>query len=216
MRATRWSASGSAHGHAPRPAGTTAQQLRLVRFGDNMRDVAVTEGDKVEAQLRLGVSVNTYSVNDLVAEVEGASAATVDAIVADYEASYSVVPELATGGARHESLRYAASIEAGLRSFLDAGKFTAFTTNFEDLGGIATATRHRGAAPHGRWLRLRRRGRLEDLGARADPEGHGPGPERWHLVHGGLHLPSRSRRAEGSRCAHAGGLPDHRGRDAEL
>jgi L-arabinose isomerase len=113
-----------------------AQQLRLVRFGDNMRDVAVTEGDKVEAQLRLGVSVNTYGVNDLVAEVEGVSAATVDAIAADYEARYSVVPELARGGARHDSLRYAASIEAGLRSFLEGGKFDAFTTNFEDLGGL--------------------------------------------------------------------------------
>ena len=113
-----------------------AQQLRLVRFGDNMRDVAVTEGDKVEAQLRLGISVNTYGVNDLVAEVEAASPATVDAIAGDYEASYSVVPELAKGGARHDSLNYAARIEAGLRSFLEGGKFTAFTTNFEDLGGL--------------------------------------------------------------------------------
>ena len=113
-----------------------AGQLRLARFGDNMRDVAVTEGDKVEAQLRLGISVNTYGVNDLVAAVEAASAATVDAITADYEASYSVVPELATGGARHDSLAYAARIEAGLRSFLEGGRFTAFTTNFEDLGGL--------------------------------------------------------------------------------
>ena len=113
-----------------------AGQLRLARFGDNMRDVAVTEGDKVEAQIRLGISVNTYGVNDLVAAVEAASAATVDAITADYEASYSVVPELATGGARHDSLAYAARIEAGLRSFLEGGRFTAFTTNFEDLGGL--------------------------------------------------------------------------------
>ena len=101
-----------------------------------MRDVAVTEGDKVEAQLRLGVSVNTYGVNDLVAAVDAATTETVDAIVDDYETSYSVVPELAKGGARHESLRYAARIEAGLRSFLEKGKFTAFTTNFEDLGGL--------------------------------------------------------------------------------
>ena len=113
-----------------------AHQLRLARFGDNMRDVAVTEGDKVEAQLRLGISVNTYGVNDLVDEVDAASPATVDAIAADYEASYSVVPELATGGARHDSLRYAARIEAGLRSFLEGGSFDAFTTNFEDLGGL--------------------------------------------------------------------------------
>ena len=113
-----------------------AHQLRLVRFGDNMRDVAVTEGDKVEAQLRLGISVNTYGVNDLVAAVEAAAPDKVKATVQDYEASYSVVPELASGGERHEALRYAASIEVGLRSFLEGGGFTAFTTNFEDLGGL--------------------------------------------------------------------------------
>jgi L-arabinose isomerase len=113
-----------------------AQELRLARFGDNMRDVAVTEGDKVEAQLRFGVSVNTYSVNELVAAVDGASRAAVDDVVAQCEASYSVTPELASGGARHESLRYAAAIEVGLRSFLDGGNFSAFTTNFEDLGGL--------------------------------------------------------------------------------
>lgn len=113
-----------------------AQQLRLARFGDNMRDVAVTEGDKVEAQLRLGISVNTYGVNDLVEAVEAASSDAVDALVEDYEASYSVDPELARGGARHEALRYAASIEVGLRSFMAKGRFSAFTTNFEDLGGL--------------------------------------------------------------------------------
>jgi L-arabinose isomerase len=113
-----------------------AQELRLARFGDNMRDVAVTEGDKVEAQLRFGVSVNTYSVNDLVAAVDGASPAAVDDVVAQYEESYAVTPELASGGARHESLRYAAAVEVGLRSFLDGGSFSAFTTNFEDLGGL--------------------------------------------------------------------------------
>jgi L-arabinose isomerase len=114
----------------------TARSLRLARFGDNMRDVAVTEGDKVEAQLRFGVSVNTYSVNDLVAAVDGASPAAVDDVVAQYEESYAVTPELASGGARHESLRYAAAVEVGLRSFLDGGSFSAFTTNFEDLGGL--------------------------------------------------------------------------------
>jgi L-arabinose isomerase len=113
-----------------------AQELRLVRFGDNMRDVAVTEGDKVEAQLRFGVSVNTYGVNDLVAAVDGASSTAVDDVVAQYDESYVLAPELAQGGARRESLRYAARIEVGLRSFLDAGNFTAFTTNFEDLGGL--------------------------------------------------------------------------------
>ncbi len=113
-----------------------AQHLRLARFGDNMRDVAVTEGDKVEAQLRFGVSVNTYGVNDLVASVDGASEAAVDELVAAYERDYTVSSELRVGGSRHDSLRDAARIEVGLRSFLTSGGFTAFTTNFEDLGGL--------------------------------------------------------------------------------
>jgi L-arabinose isomerase len=110
--------------------------LRLARFGDNMRDVAVTEGDKVEAELRFGVSVNTYGVNDLVARVDAVPDTAVDALVAEYADSYRVAPELSRGGDRHESLRYAARVEAGLREFLVAGGFGAFTTNFQDLGGL--------------------------------------------------------------------------------
>jgi L-arabinose isomerase len=112
------------------------RSLRLARFGDNMRDVAVTEGDKVEAELRFGVSVNTYGVNDLVDEVESVANEAVDALVADYADAYDLAPELRRGGERHGSLRYAARIEAGLRQFLTEGGFGAFTTNFEDLGGL--------------------------------------------------------------------------------
>src|SRR2546421_8512021 len=112
------------------------RSLKLARFGDNMRDVAVTEGDKVEAQLRFGVSVNTYSVNDLVAAVDAAGDAEVAKLVKEYEDTYQVAPELRAGGERHESLRYAAQIELGLRGFLTGGGFTAFTSNFEDLGGL--------------------------------------------------------------------------------
>ncbi|MFI6318217.1 L-arabinose isomerase [Nonomuraea sp. NPDC050556] len=108
--------------------------MKLARFGDNMRDVAVTEGDKVEAQLRFGVSVNTYGVNDLVEAVDAASEADVTELVQVYGDAYKLAPELL--GERHESLRYAARIELGLRHFLEAGGFTAFTTNFEDLGGL--------------------------------------------------------------------------------
>jgi L-arabinose isomerase len=110
--------------------------LRLARFGDNMRDVAVTEGDKVEAELRFGVSVNTYGVNDLVAFVDAVADDEVDLLVADYAEVYELVPSLARGGERHDSLRYAARIEAGLRRFLTEGGFGAFTTNFQDLGGL--------------------------------------------------------------------------------
>jgi L-arabinose isomerase len=110
--------------------------LRLARFGDNMRDVAVTEGDKVEAELRFGVSVNTYGVNDLVEVVDAAEDSAVDKLVAEYIDAYEIAPELRKDGDRHESLRYAARIEAGLRQFLTAGGFGAFTTNFQDLGGL--------------------------------------------------------------------------------
>jgi L-arabinose isomerase len=111
-------------------------RLKLARFGDNMRDVAVTEGDKVEAQIRFGVSVQAYGVNDLVAVVDQVGDAEVDNLVTEYADRYDLAPELAVGGDRHESLRYGARIEAGLRTFLTEGGFGAFTTNFEDLGGL--------------------------------------------------------------------------------
>jgi L-arabinose isomerase len=112
------------------------RNLRLARFGDNMRDVAVTEGDKVEAELRFGVSVNTFGVNDLVEAVDRTPDNAVDKLAAEYADAYRVVPELAAGGARHESLRYAARVESGLRTVLTDGGFGAFTTNFQDLGGL--------------------------------------------------------------------------------
>ena len=112
------------------------RSLRLARFGDNMRQVAVTEGDKTEAEIRFGVSVNTWSVNDLVERVDAVPEGDVDALVQEYRERYDVMPELRSDGERHESLRYGARIEAGLRSFLEDGAFGAFTTNFEDLGGL--------------------------------------------------------------------------------
>jgi L-arabinose isomerase len=112
------------------------RSLKLARFGDNMRDVAVTEGDKVEAQRRFGVSVNTYGVNDLVEIVDRVSDAEVDALAATYDEQYEVVASLRPDGEQRESLRYAARIEAGMRQFLTDGGFGAFTTNFEDLGGL--------------------------------------------------------------------------------
>jgi L-arabinose isomerase len=112
------------------------RSLKLARFGDNMRYVAVTEGDKTEAEAVFGVQVNTWGVNDLVAAVDGAADADIDALVAEYEDRYDVVSELRAGGERHKSLRDGAAIELGLRSFLAAGGFGAFTTSFEDLGGL--------------------------------------------------------------------------------
>lgn len=117
-------------------ATSAMSTMKLARFGDNMRNVAVTEGDKVEAERRFGVSVNTWGVNDLVAVVDGIADAEVDALVAEYADTYDVQSGLLRGGDRHESLRDGARIELGLRAFLTDGGFTAFTTNFEDLGGL--------------------------------------------------------------------------------
>ncbi len=118
-------------------AGASAMRsLKLARFGDNMRFVGVTEGDKTEAELAFGVQVNTWGVNELAEAVSAASESAVDALVAVYEAEYDVVPALRAGGERHQSLRDGAAIEIGLRSFLEEGGFSAFTTNFEDLGAL--------------------------------------------------------------------------------
>ncbi len=113
-----------------------SRSLRLARFGDNMRFVAVTEGDKTEAEHVFGVQVNTWGVNELADAVSRASDVEIDALVAEYEDLYDVVPELRRGGERHQSLRDGAAIELGLRSFLEEGGFGAFTTNFEDLGAL--------------------------------------------------------------------------------
>jgi len=113
-----------------------ARNMKLARFGDNMRYVAVTEGDKTEAELRFGVQVNTWPVNELAEAVHAATDAEITALVKEYEELYDVVPELRLGGDRHESLRYGAAIEIGLKSFLEAGGFSAFTTSFEDLGAL--------------------------------------------------------------------------------
>lgn len=117
-------------------AWADAQGARYCRFGDNMREVAVTEGDKVNAQMRLGYSVSGYGVGDLVRYTREVSDAEIDALVKVYDASYSVAPALRAGGERHQSLREGARIEIGIRRFLEDGNFKGFTTTFEDLHGL--------------------------------------------------------------------------------
>jgi L-arabinose isomerase len=114
-----------------------AQGMKIARFGDNMREVAVTEGDKVEAQLRLGYSVNGYGVGDLVRYVNEVSESDVNQIIQEYEDQYAVVPALRAGGDQAQSLRDGACIEIGIRRFLQDGNFKGFTTTFEDLHGMA-------------------------------------------------------------------------------
>ena len=113
-----------------------SRSMRLARFGDNMRYVAVTEGDKTEAEIRFGVQVNTWPVNELAEVVHSVADADINALIAEYDELYDVVPELRKGGERHDSLRYGAAIELGLTSFLESGDFAAFTTSFEDLGAL--------------------------------------------------------------------------------
>lgn len=112
------------------------QNLKVVRFGDNMREVAVTEGDKVEAQLKMGFSVYGYGIGDLAAAIGSAPRSRIDALLEAYQQDYNVAPEIRPGGQHYNSLVEAAKIEAGLREFLEKGGFKAFTTNFEDLHGL--------------------------------------------------------------------------------
>src|SRR5512139_3235265 len=112
------------------------QGAKIARFGDNMREVAVTEGDKVEAQIRFGYDVYGYGVGDLVKVVNEVSDAEINQLVQAYLDEYEVALALMPGGERHASVCEGARIEVGLRNFLNAGNFKAFTTTFEDLHGL--------------------------------------------------------------------------------
>jgi L-arabinose isomerase len=112
------------------------QGAKFARFGDNMREVAVTEGDKVEAEMTFGASVNGYGLGDLVEYVDGVTESEIDDLVATYDEEYDVASDLGPDGDRRESLREAARIELGIRSFLEDGDFVGFTTTFENLTGL--------------------------------------------------------------------------------
>jgi L-arabinose isomerase len=109
-----------------------SQNLKVARFGDNMRDVAVTEGNKVSAEIQLGYSVNAYGVGDLVARIDQITDAATDKLITEYREQYSIAKQ----HDRPEALRVAAKIELGLRAFLEEGGFGAFTDNFQDLHGL--------------------------------------------------------------------------------
>jgi L-arabinose isomerase len=113
------------------------QGAKFARFGDNMRFVAVTEGDKVEAELKFGYSVNTYGIGDLVEVINATSDAAIDQLIEKYNDSYTMAENLLKGGAQFSSLKEAAKIEIGLRTFLQQGGFKGFSDTFEDLHGMA-------------------------------------------------------------------------------
>ncbi|HYJ37352.1 MAG TPA: L-arabinose isomerase, partial [Chitinophagaceae bacterium] len=113
------------------------QKAKFCRFGDNMRQVSVTEGDKVEAELKFGYSVNGFGIGDLVKVINQVSDKEVDALTSVYENEYQVVKPLKKGGEKNDSLKVAAKTELGLRYFLQDGNFKGFTDTFEDLHGLS-------------------------------------------------------------------------------
>lgn len=112
------------------------QGAKFARFGDNMRQVAVTEGDKVAAEMQFGYAVNGYGIGDLTQEIEAVSDAAVDALVDEYTETYTLQKSLQANGTQRKSLQEAAKIEIGLTNFLKAGDFKGFTDTFEDLHGL--------------------------------------------------------------------------------
>ncbi|MFA7421237.1 MAG: L-arabinose isomerase [Melioribacteraceae bacterium] len=117
-------------------AWAETQSLKVARFGDNMRFVAVTEGDKVESEIQFGYSVNGFGVGDLVKVVNSVNDKEIDQLVDLYFATYDVAKEAQKGEAKYDNLRETARIELGMRKFLENGGFKAFTTTFEDLHGL--------------------------------------------------------------------------------
>ncbi len=114
-----------------------SRRMKIARFGDNMREVAVTEGDKVSAQIRFGYSVNGYAMGDLVKSIEAVSDADLAQLIEDYEATYELSDVVKQGGAKRQHLVDAARIELGIKNFLVQGGFSAFTTTFENLYGLS-------------------------------------------------------------------------------
>jgi len=115
---------------------TELQGAKFVRFGDNMRQVSVTDGDKVSAESQFGFAVNTHGVGDLVGVVNSVTASRITKLCALYQATYTMDAALKQGGTRHDELRYAAQLELGIGDFLKQGDFSGYTDTFEDLHGL--------------------------------------------------------------------------------
>ena len=111
-------------------------QMKIVRFGDNMRYVAVTDGDKVSAEMKFGFSVNTHAVGDLVSYIDAVEESSVHSLIEEYEESYQVVPTLLKNGQQRNALQDAARIELAISNFLKDGGYHGYTNTFEDLHGM--------------------------------------------------------------------------------
>ena len=112
------------------------KNLKIARFGDNMREVAVTEGDKVEAQIKFGWSINGYGIGDLIEVLNDVSDQSANVLLKEYEEKYDIAPEGLTEGPVRDAIRYQAKLEIALKTFLEEGGFGAFTTTFEVLHGL--------------------------------------------------------------------------------
>ncbi|MEC5318799.1 L-arabinose isomerase [Brenneria populi subsp. brevivirga] len=113
-----------------------SRRLKVARFGDNMREVAVTEGDKVGAQIQFGYSVSAWGLGDLAEAVDAVAKGDIAARIDEYEASYQLTDAVKLHGPKRQNLLDAAQIELGLQRFLEQGGYQAFTTDFENLYGL--------------------------------------------------------------------------------
>ena len=113
-----------------------SKKMKVARFGDNMRQVAVTDGNKVSAQIKFGYEVNGYGVGDLVKYIDGITDQEIEVLLEEYEATYTIASKIKSDGSMRSSLKDAARIELGMRAFLVDGGYTAFTDTFEDLHGM--------------------------------------------------------------------------------
>ena len=183
-----------------------AQGAKIARLGDNMREVAVTEGDKVEAQIRLGYAVNGYGVGDVVGFVDAVTDAEIDRLVAQYDAEYQVARSIGPDGPQRPACAKRRKSNSACGRFWNR----AVQGLYRHLRGPARPEATAGpgrAAADGRRLRLRRGRRLENGGPGPGHEGHGGRPARRHVLHGGLHVPPRSCGDEGAGGPHARDLP---------
>ena len=191
-----------------------ARDLRVARFGDNMRNVAVTEGDKVEAEIRFGMSVNTWGVNDLVAAVDAVGDKAVDALVEEYGDLYEMDAAVAPrrGEARGRALP--GPHRGGAARIPGRRRLRRLHHQLRGPRRPAPAARPGRTTADGRRLRIRRRGRLEDRGAAAGAQGRRRRAGRGHVLHGGLHLRPGVGHPEDPGGAHARGVSDHHRRTA--
>ncbi len=169
------------------------RHLKVCRFGDNMREVAVTDGDKVAAQIKFGFSVNTWAVGDLVQVVNAISDGEINALIDEYESTYTMTAATQVHGEKRQNVLEAARIELGMKRFLEQGGFHAFTTTFEDLPRPETTPGSGRTASDAARLRLCGRRRLENRRSASHHEGDVNRSAGRHLIYGGLHLPLRGK-----------------------